>query len=95
MKKTLEIDVQGEGVVTAADITHDSDVEVLNPDLHIATLSKSGHFRVRLSAARGRGYRPADRNKREDLPIGVMQSILFTLQYLALTIRWRIRVSVK
>ena len=37
-KKTLEIDVQGEGVVTAADITHDSDVEILNPDLHIATL---------------------------------------------------------
>lgn len=71
-EKTLEIDVQGEGVVTAADITHDSDVEVLNPDLHIATLSKSGHFRVRLSAARGRGYRPADQNKREDLPIGVI-----------------------
>ncbi|BCB02014.1 DNA-directed RNA polymerase subunit alpha [Rossellomorea aquimaris] len=71
-EKTLEIDVQGEGVVTAADITHDSDVEVLNPDLHIATLSKSGHFRVRLSASRGRGYRPADQNKREDLPIGVI-----------------------
>ncbi|TMU83345.1 DNA-directed RNA polymerase subunit alpha [Bacillus sp. BHET2] len=71
-EKTLEIDVQGEGVVTAADITHDSDVEVLNPDLHIATLSKSGHFRMRLSASRGRGYRPADQNKREDLPIGVI-----------------------
>ncbi|KPL58119.1 DNA-directed RNA polymerase subunit alpha [Rossellomorea aquimaris] len=71
-EKTLEIDVQGEGAVTAADITHDSDVEVLNPDLHIATLSKSGHFRVRLSASRGRGYRPADQNKREDLPIGVI-----------------------
>ena len=37
--KTLEIDVRGEGPITAADITHDSDVEVLNPDLHIATLS--------------------------------------------------------
>ena len=37
-EKTLEIDVQGEGKVTAADITHDSDVEILNPDLHIATL---------------------------------------------------------
>jgi DNA-directed RNA polymerase subunit alpha len=71
-EKTLEIDVQGEGTVTAADITHDSDVEVLNPDLHIATLSKSGHFRMRLSAGRGRGYTPADQNKREDLPIGVI-----------------------
>ncbi|MCP3742273.1 DNA-directed RNA polymerase subunit alpha [Rossellomorea sp. BNER] len=71
-EKTLEIDVQGEGVVTAADITHDSDVEVLNPDLHIATLSSNSHFRMRLSAQRGRGYNPAVQNKREDLPIGVI-----------------------
>ena len=54
-EKTLEIDAQGEGVVTAADITHDSDVEILNPDLHIATLAKNGHFRMRLTAKRGRG----------------------------------------
>lgn len=71
-EKTLEIDVQGEGVVTAADITHDSDVEVLNPDLHLATLSSNSHFRMRLSAQRGRGYNPAVQNKREDLPIGVI-----------------------
>ncbi|MCP8971139.1 DNA-directed RNA polymerase subunit alpha [Ectobacillus ponti] len=70
--KTLEIDVTGEGVVTAADITHDSDVEILNPDLHIATLAKDAHFRVRLTAKRGRGYTPADANKREDQPIGVI-----------------------
>src|SRR5690554_7470036 len=42
--KTLEIDVQGEGKVTAADITHDSDVEILNPDLHIATLASNAHL---------------------------------------------------
>ncbi|MGD6804769.1 DNA-directed RNA polymerase subunit alpha [Rossellomorea vietnamensis] len=71
-EKTLEIDVPGEGVVTAADITHDSDVEVLNPDLHIATLSTNSNFRMRLTAQRGRGYTPADQNKREDLPIGVI-----------------------
>ena len=71
-EKTLEIDVQGEGVVTAADITHDSDVEILNPDLHIATLGKNANFRMRLNAKRGRGYTPADQNKREDLPIGVI-----------------------
>ncbi|QOR66796.1 DNA-directed RNA polymerase subunit alpha [Cytobacillus suaedae] len=71
-EKTLEIDVQGEGAVTAADITHDSDVEILNPDLHIARLAKDAHFRVRLSARRGRGYSPADANKREDQPIGVI-----------------------
>ncbi|MBS4175685.1 DNA-directed RNA polymerase subunit alpha [Bacillus sp. FJAT-49736] len=71
-EKTLEIDVQGEGVVTAADITHDSDVEILNPDLYIATLAKNAHFRMRMSATRGRGYTPADLNKREDHPIGVI-----------------------
>lgn len=70
--KTLEIDVQGEGVVTAADITHDSDVDILNPDLHIATLSKGAHLHMRLTARRGRGYVPADGNKKEDLPIGVI-----------------------
>ncbi|MCD8501861.1 MAG: DNA-directed RNA polymerase subunit alpha [Bacillaceae bacterium] len=71
-EKTLEIDFQGEGVVTAADITHDSDVDVLNPELHIATLSKGSHLRMRLTARRGRGYVPADGNKKEDLPIGVI-----------------------
>jgi DNA-directed RNA polymerase subunit alpha len=71
-EKTLEIDVQGNGVITAADITHDSDVEILNPELHIATLGENAHFRMRLSAQRGRGYNPAVQNKREDHPIGVI-----------------------
>ncbi|EMR06299.1 DNA-directed RNA polymerase subunit alpha [Bhargavaea cecembensis DSE10] len=71
-EKVIEIDVKGESEVTAADITHDSDVEILNPDLHIATVGKNGHLRMRMYAQRGRGYVPADRNKREDLPIGVI-----------------------
>ncbi|WP_458415173.1 DNA-directed RNA polymerase subunit alpha [Schinkia sp. CFF1] len=71
-EKTLEIDIQGERDVTAADITHDSDVEILNPDLHIASLGKNGNLRMRLTAKRGRGYTPADANKREDQPIGVI-----------------------
>ncbi|ANX10569.1 DNA-directed RNA polymerase subunit alpha [Fictibacillus arsenicus] len=71
-EKTLEIDIQGEGVVTAGDITHDSDVEILNPDLHIATLAKGAHFQMKLHAKRGRGYVQAEGNKREDLPIGVI-----------------------
>ncbi|EKN65139.1 DNA-directed RNA polymerase subunit alpha [Schinkia azotoformans] len=71
-EKTLEIDIQGEREVTAADITHDSDVEILNPDLHIASLGKNGNLRMRLTAKRGRGYTPADANKREDQPIGVI-----------------------
>jgi DNA-directed RNA polymerase subunit alpha len=71
-EKTLEIDFQGEREITAADITHDSDVEILNPDLHIASLGKNGNLRMRLTAKRGRGYTPADANKREDQPIGVI-----------------------
>ncbi|MBU5594650.1 DNA-directed RNA polymerase subunit alpha [Amphibacillus sp. MSJ-3] len=70
--KTLEIDVQGEGVVTAADITYDSDVEILNPDLHIATLASNGALRMKMTAERGRGYRPAEVNNSDDLPIGVI-----------------------
>ncbi|CAM5203096.1 DNA-directed RNA polymerase subunit alpha OS=Ureibacillus acetophenoni OX=614649 GN=rpoA PE=3 SV=1 [Ureibacillus acetophenoni] len=71
-EKVIEIDVKGDAVVTAADITHDSDVEILNPDLYIATIAKNGHLRIRMYARRGRGYTPADQNKREDLPIGVI-----------------------
>lgn len=71
-EKTLEIDVQGEGKVTAADIIHDSDVEILNPDLHIATLSKNAHLHMKIIAQRGRGYVPAEGNKRDDQPIGII-----------------------
>ncbi|SES20476.1 DNA-directed RNA polymerase subunit alpha [Gracilibacillus ureilyticus] len=71
-EKTLEVDVQGEGKVTAADIIFDSDVEILNPDLHIATLGDNGHLKMRISAKGGRGYRPADSNNHEDRPIGVI-----------------------
>ncbi|CEG24397.1 DNA-directed RNA polymerase subunit alpha [Planococcus massiliensis] len=71
-EKVIEIDVKGDGTVTAADITHDSDVEILNPDLYIASIAKGGHLRMRMYANRGRGYARADQNKREDLPIGVI-----------------------
>lgn len=70
--KTLEIDVKDEGVVTAKDIMHDSDVEILNPDLKIATVSKGGHLKMRLVANAGRGYTLAEDNNTSDLPIGVI-----------------------
>lgn len=70
--KTLEIDVQGEGVVTAGDLTYDSDVEVLNPEQPIASLNAKGSLRMKITAQRGRGYVPADANKHEDQPIGVI-----------------------
>lgn len=70
--KTLEIDVKDEGEVTASDITHDSDVEILNPELKIATVSKGGHLKVRLVANKDRGYALAEQNNTSDLPIGVI-----------------------
>jgi len=69
---TLEINVSSAGAVTAADITHDSDVEILNPELHIATLADNATLRMRLTARRGRGYVQAEDNKRDDMPIGVI-----------------------
>jgi DNA-directed RNA polymerase subunit alpha len=71
-QKTLEIDLEGEGNVTAADIRHDSDVEILNPDLHIATLAEGARLHMTIMAGRGRGYVPADANKSDDHPIGVI-----------------------
>lgn len=70
--KTLELDVSGEGVVTAADLTYDSDVEVLNPELPLATLNSRGKLYMKIIAERGRGYRPAEENNHGDLPIGVI-----------------------
>lgn len=71
-EKILEIDVEGGGEVTAGDIRADSDVEILNPDLHIATLEDDARLHMRITANRGRGYVPADQNKRDDQPIGVI-----------------------
>ena len=71
-EKMLEIDAEGEGVVTAGDIRADSDVEILNPELHIATLASGARLHMRIFAKRGRGYVPAERNKKDDQPIGVI-----------------------
>ena len=71
--KTAYIEYEGEGVVRAADIQVDQDVEILNPDLVIATLSgKDTKLYMELTITKGRGYVSADKNKTEDLPIGVI-----------------------
>jgi DNA-directed RNA polymerase subunit alpha len=70
--KTLTIDVQGPREVTAADISEDADVEILNPELHIATLDKNSNLYMEITVERGRGYVLADRNKLPDMPIGVI-----------------------
>ena len=62
----------GPGEVTAADIDLPSGVEILNPDQHVATLEKKTKLEVYLTIGRGRGYSPAEENKRPDQPIGVI-----------------------
>lgn len=71
--KTAYIEFDGEGIVRASDIQHDQDIEILNPDLVIATLSgKDAKLYMELTITNGRGYVSADKNKHEDLPIGVI-----------------------
>ena len=72
-QKTLYIEASGEGEITAGDIKHDSDVEILNPDLHIAYLEEGAKVVMELTADNGRGYVPCDRNKQiMELPIGTI-----------------------
>ncbi len=71
--KIAYIEVSGEGEVTGADIKADSDIEIINKDLLIATLSgKNSKLFMELTITRGRGYIQADKNKFEDQPIGVI-----------------------
>ena len=70
--KTVYIEASGEGVVTAGDIKADSDVEILNPEHHIATLGPDASLNMELTLSQGRGYVTADRNKTPQTPIGVI-----------------------
>ncbi len=70
--KLIRIDVDGEKEVTAADIAVDADIEILNPELHIATLNKEGSLHMEMTVERGRGYVSADKNKKPDHVIGVI-----------------------
>ena len=71
-EKTLRIDVKEPGEVKAGDIITDGTVEILNPDLHIATVSEGGTLKMELTADMGRGYNNAEKNKKPDQPIGVL-----------------------
>lgn len=71
-EKILVIDADHAGSVTAADIRADSDVDIVNTDLHIATLTEGARFYAELRAGRGRGYVSADRNKLEEQEIGLI-----------------------
>ena len=70
--RIIRIDVEGEKEVTAADIICDADIEILNPDLYIATVNEDGKLKIEMTVERGRGYVPADKNKKPDDTIGVI-----------------------
>ncbi len=71
-EKLIRIDFKGEGEVTAADIITDSSVEVLNPDLHIATVSEGGSLKIEMTVEKGRGYNSAAKNKKTTQDISVL-----------------------
>ncbi len=71
-EKILRINFKGEGEVTAKDIETDGTVEILNPDLHIATVSKDGSLVMEMTADRGRGYNSSEKNKKENQDISVL-----------------------
>ncbi len=70
--KTLFINLEKKGDVTAADIVTDETIEIVNPDLHIATITKKAKFNMELEVGRGRGYVPSERNKKDGQAIGVI-----------------------
>jgi DNA-directed RNA polymerase subunit alpha len=71
-EKVLRVEASGEGTVHACDIITDADVEILNPDLVIATLASSARLFMEITVSKGRGYVSAERNKKGDHIIGVI-----------------------
>ncbi|MBR6667398.1 MAG: DNA-directed RNA polymerase subunit alpha [Clostridia bacterium] len=72
--KSVIVDKIGPGELTAADIKVDEEIEIINPEMHIATLNEDAHLQMTLRLERGRGYVSADKNKARDItmPIGVI-----------------------
>lgn len=70
--KTIYIKKNSKGEIRAKDIDVDETIEIINPDLHIATLTKDAKFQVEMEVARGRGYVPAELNKKEEKAVGVI-----------------------
>ena len=67
--KTVYIEAKGAQEITAGDIKHDSDVEIFNPDLHIATLNDDARLYIEITLSKGRGYVSAEKNKQEMQPV--------------------------
>lgn len=71
-EKTITLEADGEGEITGADFKCSSDVEILNPDHHIATLDTNGSLHLEATVERGRGYNSVEKNKKENAPLGVI-----------------------
>ena len=70
--KTVYIDAKGPCEVTAADIRVDEEVEIINPEMHIATLNEDAHLEMQLTVEKGHGYVSADKNKKMGAPVGTI-----------------------
>ena len=70
--RLVRIEAEGEREIKAGDIIHGPDVEILNPDLHIATLSADARLYMEITLEKGRGYVPAEKNKEQGQPIGII-----------------------
>ena len=71
-EKIIELDVEGPAEVTAGDILTDSDIEIVNPDHYLFTIGEGARFKAVMTVNSGRGYVPADQNKRDDAPVGTL-----------------------
>lgn len=71
-EKIIELDVEGPAEVTAGDILTDSDIEIVNPDHYLFTIGEGASLKAALTVNSGRGYVPADQNKKDDAPVGTL-----------------------
>ena len=71
-EKMIELDVEGPAEVTAGDILTDSDIEIVNPDHYLFTIGEGASLKATLTVNSGRGYVPADQNKKDDAPVGTL-----------------------
>ncbi|AFJ25173.1 DNA-directed RNA polymerase subunit alpha [Streptococcus parasanguinis] len=71
-EKIIELDVEGPAEVTAGDILTDSDIEIVNPDHYLFTIGGGASLKATLTVNSGRGYVPADQNKKDDAPVGTL-----------------------
>ncbi|MGT2712339.1 DNA-directed RNA polymerase subunit alpha [Streptococcus oriscaviae] len=71
-EKKIELDVVGPAEITAGDILTDSDIEIVNPDHYLFTIAEGAKFQATLTIGSGRGYVPAEGNKKDDAPVGTL-----------------------